>query len=152
MVASTAAGAPLSACVAITLTAAVTSSLPDSLEKIVKAKHRTITHWPALQVAVIGGLTYLATLISGANPSVVMAIGVGVAIGCLMHSCADAMTVDPRGIALLWPISRRGYHLTPRWARVLVGTKSRSEWAFALVWIVFVLSYTYARYRHFISA
>jgi membrane-bound metal-dependent hydrolase YbcI (DUF457 family) len=70
----------------------------------------------------------------------------GVAIGCLMHSIADSMTVDPRGIALLWPLKRRGVHLLPRWARVWVGSESLSEWAFAAVWIAFVLSYVYVRF------
>jgi hypothetical protein len=66
------------------------------------------------------------------------------------HSVADSMTVDKHGIALLWPISRRGYHLLPRRMRVWVGSKSRSEWTFAACWCVFVLSYVYVRYRHYL--
>lgn len=148
--------------------AAASSSIPDNLEKpprwVVKrapklAKlfpqlpHRTVTHWPALQLGVIAALTFALSLVSGVSLGLVaLAITGPVALGCVMHSVADAMTIDPRGIQLLWPISRRGYHLTPRWARVRVATGSRSEWVFGVVWCLLVLTYTYARFRHSIPA
>src|SRR4051812_18331154 len=133
--------------------ATAASSLPDSLEKLIRAKHRTITHWPSLQLAIIAGLTFVLSLASG-FPIALVALGVTgpIALGCVMHSVADAMTIDPRGIQLLWPISRRGYHLTPRWARVRVATGSRSEWVFGVVSCLIVLTYTSARFRHSIPA
>lgn len=118
-----------------------------------RVPHRTVTHWPALQLAVITALTFILSLVSGVPIAfVALAITGPVALGCVMHSVADAMTVDPRGIQLLWPLSRRGYHLLPRSLRVWVGTKSRSEWAFVAVWCLVVLSYTYARFRHHITS
>jgi hypothetical protein len=133
--------------------AAAASSAPDNLEKLLRVKHRTVTHWPALQLAVVGVLTVVVSIASGLPVAlVVLAITGPVALGCVMHSVTDAMTVDPRGIQLLWPLSRRGYHLLPRSLRVWVGTKSRSEWAFVVVWCLVVLSYTYARFRHHITS
>jgi hypothetical protein len=148
--------------------ASASSSLPDSLEKpprwIVKRApklarklphlpHRTVTHWPALQLAVVGAFTLVISLaLSISLELLALAITGPIALGCVMHSVADAMTVYPRGIQLLWPISRRGFHLTPRWARVRVDTESRSEWVFGIVWCLIVLIYTYARFRHSIPA
>jgi hypothetical protein len=138
---------------AAVLLAAGASSVPDDLERLLRAKHRTVTHWPALQLAVVGVLTVVVSIASGLPVALVASAITGpVALGCVMHSVADAMTVDPRGIQLLWPLSRRGYHLLPRSLRVWVGTKSRSEWAFVAVWCLVVLSYTYARFRHHITS
>jgi membrane-bound metal-dependent hydrolase YbcI (DUF457 family) len=150
--AATSVGQPLIVGVLAGLLAGMSSSLPDDLEKFLKVQHRTITHYPSVQLAALGSLAGLIIAVSAIPDVVVLAFLGIVAIGCVMHSFADAMTVDPRGIALLWPIRRRGYHLLPRWARVWVGTKSRSEWAFVIVWSTIVLSYLYARYRHHISA
>jgi membrane-bound metal-dependent hydrolase YbcI (DUF457 family) len=133
--------------------ATASSSLPDSLEKWLHVKHRTVTHWPALQLFVLGVITASALLASkGQIGFYILAVTSPIALGCVMHSVADAMTIDPRGIQLLWPISRRGFHLTPRWARVRVATESRSEWVFGIVWCLIVLIYTYARFRHSIPA
>jgi membrane-bound metal-dependent hydrolase YbcI (DUF457 family) len=151
-VATTAVGQPLLVGVCAAVIAAASSSLPDDAEKLLKLSHRRITHYPVVQLLVIGAIAGLIIAASEIPDVIVLAFLGAVAIGCVMHSCADAMTVDPRGIALLWPINRRGYHLLPRWARVWVGTKSRSEWAFVAVWSTIVLSYLYARYRHHISA
>jgi hypothetical protein len=83
---------------------------------------------------------------------VVTPLTISAFLGCFMHSLADAATIHRDGIQLLWPISRRGYHVVPRAMRARVGTDSRSEWAFSAVWCMIVLSYIYARYRHHIPA
>jgi membrane-bound metal-dependent hydrolase YbcI (DUF457 family) len=103
-------------------------------------------------VAVIGLLAYLAVTYAVAPVAVVYGLATAVEVGCLTHSLADAATVDPRGIRLLWPIRRRGYHLLPRSWRVRVGTRSTSELVFSIVWSAVVLSYLYARFRHQIPA
>jgi membrane-bound metal-dependent hydrolase YbcI (DUF457 family) len=146
-VATTAVGLPISICAVATVIAAASSSLPDDLERWLHLSHRRATHYPSLQLLVAA--TIAAGAIAEAAPAVVVLSVVGaVALGCLVHSLADAMTVEQHGIALLWPISRRGYHLLPRPMRVWVGSKSRSEWAFAACWCAFVLCYVYVRYRH----
>jgi membrane-bound metal-dependent hydrolase YbcI (DUF457 family) len=82
----------------------------------------------------------------------IVVMAASLALGCVMHSAADAMTVDKHGIQLLWPISRRGYHLLPWSMRVWVGTKSRSEKAFVAIWCGFVLIYAYAHFGSLISS
>jgi hypothetical protein len=159
-VAGVATGFPLTISAAVAATAAVSSSIPDRLEgppawmihnhkwlSVFRLPHRKVTHWPALQVFVIGLITAGIISFSNAPNDMVLIFACGVAVGCLMHSIADAMTIHPSGIQLLWPISRRGYHLLPRALRVKVGTKSRSEWAFAVIWCLVVLSFTYAHFH-----
>jgi hypothetical protein len=163
------AGLPIPGDLMVAAVAGVSASIPDDLEKVLRPKwlskrfprlakkiplfkHRTITHYPAMQLAVLGGLVYLAVHYGIAPTVICVAFASAVAWGCFMHSCADAMTVDPRGIALLWPISRRGFHLLPYHLRVRVGSKSVSEIVFFVVWSVIVLSFLYARFRHQISA
>jgi membrane-bound metal-dependent hydrolase YbcI (DUF457 family) len=82
----------------------------------------------------------------------VAALAFAVWMGCVGHSLADAMTVAPGGIKLLWPLIGRGFHLLPRFARVWVGRDSRSEKVFVLAWCAFVLYFLYARYRSYIPA
>jgi membrane-bound metal-dependent hydrolase YbcI (DUF457 family) len=147
-VAGLATGFPLTISAAVGATAALSSSLPDHLEGPLRLSHRKITHWPAMQLFVIALITAGIISLSPVPDEYVFVFTGGMAIGCLMHSIADSMTIHPSGIQLLWPISRRGYHLLPRSMRVRVGTKSRSEWAFVVIWCLFVLSYTYARFRH----
>lgn len=141
-------GLPIVICAAAAGAAGATSSLPDQLEKWIRVRHRRLTHYPLLQVAFF--FVAAAAIISlAAVPAVPLEVIAGAAaLGCVMHSVADSMTVDQHGIALLWPISRRGYHLMPRPLRVWVGSKSRSEWVFAACWCAFVLCYVYVRYRH----
>ena len=62
------------------------------------------------------------------------------------------MTIEKRGIRLAWPISKRGYHLMPWGGRVRVGSDSRSERLFVIVWMALVLFYVYLQYRAFIFA
>jgi membrane-bound metal-dependent hydrolase YbcI (DUF457 family) len=132
--------------------AAASSSLPDSLEKLLRVKHRTVTHWPSLQLAIIGAITWTALHYGSAPPLLAIPVAIGVAIGCLAHSLADAMTIDPRGIALLWPIRRRGYHIVPRSWRVRVDSKSTSEKVFVALWCAFVLIYAYERFGYLITS
>jgi membrane-bound metal-dependent hydrolase YbcI (DUF457 family) len=151
-VATTAVGLPISvACVASSV-AASASSWPDDVEKLklLRLKHRRQSHWPSVQAAVLGVPVVAAAIWLPVATLIVAGIAAGAWLGCVMHSVADSMTVDKHGIALLWPISRRGYHLLPRRMRVWVGSKSRSEWTFAACWCVFVLSYVYVRYRHYL--
>lgn len=150
-VATSAVGVPWGyVCVAIAC-AAGASSMPDDAEKLLHFKHRKITHRPALQLA------FFASLVAAAatwTPEYVALIAVGaaaMAFGCVMHSVADAMTVHPDGIQLLWPLSRRGYHLLPWSMRVWVGSKSTSERVFVAMWTAFVIIYSYARFGHLIS-
>jgi len=132
--------------------AAASSPAPDSIERRLKLKHRRKAHRPALQLTFIGIWTYALAMVMQPYPLVALVIGAGLAIGCVMHSIADSMTVDREGIQLLWPLSRRGYHLLPWKLRVWVGTKSRSERLFVVVWMAFVLIYAYARFGSLISA
>lgn len=103
-------------------------------------------------MAVIGLVAYVAIAYGGAPALFAASFAGAVALGCVMHSCADAMTVDPRGIALAWPFLRRGFHLMPYSWRVRVGSKSASERVFFVVWSAFVLSYVYVRFRHQIAS
>ena len=152
LVVSTAIGLPMPVDVAVAGVAAASSSIPDDLEKLLHLRHRRLTHYPLLQLAVISVLTAaVLEFVPAAPVGVVLAGAAAVALGCVVHSLADAMTVDPRGMALLWPFSRRGYHLLPHALRVRVDSKSASEWVFAALWTGIVLSYLYVRYRHNIS-
>jgi membrane-bound metal-dependent hydrolase YbcI (DUF457 family) len=132
--------------VAVSFIAAMSSPAPDRFEKLLKLKHRRLTHYPASQLTFIALLTYAAAMIMRPEPWPALVMGAGLAIGCVMHSIADAMTVDKHGIALLWPVSQRGYHLLPWSLRVWVGRKSVSEKVFCIVWLGFVLIYAYARF------
>jgi membrane-bound metal-dependent hydrolase YbcI (DUF457 family) len=149
LIAATAVGLPLELDATIAILAGASSSIPDDLEKLFRLPHRRLTHRPFVQLAVIG-MICAAAVAAAAPLTWALAVASGVAVGCLAHSLADAMTVHPDGIQLLWPLSRRGYHVLPRFMRVWVGTRSRSEMAFLLVWSVIVLCYMYARYHQLI--
>jgi membrane-bound metal-dependent hydrolase YbcI (DUF457 family) len=145
-VVTSAVGLPLEVVAVASAGAAIGSGLPDDIEKPLHLPHREVSHYPSVQILVFGlialaGATYLPEityLIVGACASL--------ALGCVMHSVADAMTVDPGGIRLLWPIRLRGYHLAPRRLRVRVGRKSFSEKLFLYVWVGFVIIYAYAHF------
>lgn len=147
-----AAGLPIVAVAAIALVAGAASSLPDDLERWLRLSHRRLTHRPVLQLAVIGGLAYLALHLAAAPTLIVLGLAGAVAIGCLMHSIADSMTVHPDGIELFWPVYRRGVHLLPRWARVWVDSDSRSEMTFCVVWTSIVLCYAYVQFGYLIGS
>lgn len=151
-VATTAAGASMGVVAAAVICAVAASPLPDVDQKIKFIRHRGPTHWPFLQVAFFAACAVAGAHYAPENSGLVVVTAASMALGCVMHSCADAMTVEKNGIQLLWPLSRRGYHLLPWSMRVWVGNKSRSERAFVVVWCVFVLIYVYASFRHLISA
>lgn len=132
--------------------AMATSSLPDIDQKVKFIPHRRLTHYPALQLAFFALVVFIVTIAAPGLAGLAAAIAIPMAFGCVVHSCADAMTVDRHGIALLWPISRRGFHLLPYSMRVSVGSKSRSEKVFVVVWMLVVLSYAYARFGLHISS
>lgn len=149
-------GAPLVYVGAVSIISAAVSRLPDLAEKPLGRKkpifkHRTITHYPALQIVLVIALAFAAS-VAGAPADVITAASVGAACGLVMHSVADAMTVDPSGIRLLWPISRRGYHVLPRSLRVWSDRRAASQWVFAAVWCLLVAGLIYARLRHQIPA
>lgn len=150
-IATTAVNAPMPVVVTAVIGSTMASSLPDVDQKIKFLPHRRLTHYPALQAAFFAAL---AAAVAAYAPELRAMIVLGAAsltFGCVMHSVADAMTVDPAGIRLLWPISRRGYHLLPWSLRVRVSSNFwGSERAFALIWCGFVLIYAYARFRHHI--
>jgi membrane-bound metal-dependent hydrolase YbcI (DUF457 family) len=135
-----------------TTCAAMGSPLPDVDQKIKGLKHRTITHYPALQLGFFALVGLAATRYVDGYDEIVWLVVASLTLGCVMHSCADAMTIHPRGIRLLWPISRRGYHLLPWSMRVKVASDSRSEAAFVAIWGLFVLIYAYAHFHQLISA
>jgi membrane-bound metal-dependent hydrolase YbcI (DUF457 family) len=148
---STAVGASMPVVAAVSILAFFSSPAPDRLEKsFIKLRHRRITHRPAIQLAFIALLTYVMAMVMRPYPEPALVVGAGLAVGCVMHSVADAMTVDKHGIQLLWPISQRGYHLMPWSLRVWVGRKSTSERVFCVVWLGSVLIYAYARFGHLI--
>jgi len=146
------AGLPLTFVTGASAVAAMSSPSPDRIEKIFHLEHRKITHRPAIQLAVIVAITYALAILMRPEPWPALMIGAGLAFGCVMHSVADAMTVEKDGIELAWPISRRGYHLLPWGMRVWVGRKSTSERVFVAVWVAFVLIFVYARYGNLIFA
>src|SRR4051812_37589724 len=126
-VATSALGLPWEYVGVATVCSAATSSLPDDAEKWLRLPHRKTTHRPAVQIAFFGLLAVAASLAVPTFATLAVLLAAPLTLGCVMHSCADAMTVERHGIQLLWPISRRGYHLLPRFMRVWVGSKSRSE-------------------------
>lgn len=152
LVASSAAGLPVPVDLAVALIAGASSSIPDDLEKLLHLPHRRLTHYPVIQMAAIGILFGgLALLLKPPMSSlIVVGLAGSVALGCVMHSVVDSMTVDPRGIALFWPIKRRGVHLMPRSLRVWVASDSRSEMAFCVVWVSIVLCYLYVQFGYLI--
>lgn len=149
---STAVGASMPVVAAISLIAFASSTAPDHLEKKIGLNHRRLTHYPAMQLVFIAALTYAIAMVMRPEPWPAVVIGAGLAVGCVMHSVADAMTVDKHGIQLLWPLSSRGYHLMPWSLRVWVGRKSTSERVFCVIWLGFVLIYAYARFGYLITA
>jgi membrane-bound metal-dependent hydrolase YbcI (DUF457 family) len=151
-IAMSAVGLPIGVCIAAGGVVGATSSLPDQFEKVLHVKHRRLTHYPLLQIGLFASIAAAMIALAAAPEEPVLVLAGAAALGCVIHSVADSMTIDARGIALLWPISRRGYHLMPRPLRVEVGSKSRSEWVFAACWCAFVLCYVYVRYRHYIPA
>lgn len=150
LVAATAVGLPIAADAAFALVAGASSSLPDDLERLLHLSHRRLTHYPVLQLVFIGALTYVALRFSTAPAVIVVGVGGAIELGCLMHSVVDSMTVDPRGIALFWPIKRRGVHLMPHSLRVWVDSDSRSETTFCVVWVSIVLCYLYVQFGYLI--
>lgn len=151
-VATTAVGVPIYVCGAAAGVAALAASWPDDVEKMLHLRHRRESHYPSLQIGFFF-VVAAAIIHFAAAPVVPLEVGAGAAVlGCVMHSVADSMTVEQHGIALLWPISRRGYHLLPRPMRVWVGSRSCSEWVFVACWCAFVLCYAYVRYRHYIPS
>lgn len=181
-VALTAAGAPLVVAGAVSGAAGVSASWPDVVEKPLHLPHRGPSHWPLVQAAVlslpviaaaiwlpgvldrlVAGIGVPHTLVAHLAVSAlvaarqfavpcVAALAAIMWMGCVWHSVADAMTVDREGIKLLWPISRRGFHLAPRFLRTRVGRDSRSEKVFVVAWCTFVLSYIYVRYHEQITS
>jgi len=151
-VVTTAVGLPMEVVAISIIGATVGSSLPDNVEKPLHLPHRKVSHWPAVQLAFFAAV---AAMIVSQAPNYAVMIWIAaasIAFGCVMHSIADAMTVEKHGIQLLWPIKRRGYHLLPWSMRVWVGSKSRSEKVFVAIWVVFVLIYTYAHFGSLIYA
>jgi membrane-bound metal-dependent hydrolase YbcI (DUF457 family) len=131
--------------------AALSASWPDDVEKPLRLPHRGPSHWPSVQAVVLALPVLAASVWLPVATAVVAALAAAAWLGCVAHSCADAMTVHPSGIKLLWPLRLRGYHLLPwRW-RVRVGSRSRSEWIFFVVWSGIVLCYLYARYHQVIT-
>lgn len=160
-IASTGVGLPIPVVAASVVLAAATSSLPDDLERgiklgrrrVLKLAHRRVTHRPFVQALAAAALFYALVFFCG--PEFTLPIGVGAAsllYACLVHSLLDGMTVDPDGVQYFWPLSRRGYHVLPRFMRVWVGNKSRSEKVFIAVWVTGVLIYAYARFHSYIAA
>lgn len=135
--------------------ATAASSLPDDLERgiklgrrrVLKLDHRRVTHRPFVQALAAAALFYGLVSFCGPEYTAYAAVVAGsLLFGCLMHSVADGMTVHPDGVQYFWPLSRRGYHLLPRFMRVWVGSRSRSERLFVVVWVLGVLIYAYARF------
>lgn len=145
------AGLPLTFVVGSSVIATISSPAPDRIEKVFGLQHRRITHRPFVQLTVIAALTYAAAMLMRPDPPIfAVVVGVGLAFGCVMHSVADAMTVESYGIELLWPISRRGYHLLPWSLRVWADGDAPSQKVFVAVWLAFVLIYVYERYGNLI--
>lgn len=149
-VATTAVGLPPVAVAAAVGGAVIAASLPDNAEKILRVPHRRLTHWPSVQVAFFAAMATAVAIYAPEFTAIATVVAASLAFGCVLHSVADAMTVDKNGIQLAWPISRRGFHIIPWSWRVWVGNNSPSERRFVVIWCVFVLIYAYARYRHLI--
>lgn len=152
LVAGVVAELPVAVVLGVSLLAAAASSFPDDVERPLKLPHRQITHYPLLQLLLAGALAAAMLSFSPLGATTVLYLTGALAVAWLMHSVADAMTKDRRGIALLWPIRRRGYHLLPGPLRAEVGRSSPSEYVFGVAWSVFVLCFLYARFRHSIPA
>lgn len=148
----TAAGAPLVVAGAVSGAAGVSASWPDDVEKPLHLPHRGPSHWPSVQAAVFSLPVIACAAWLSVATIYVAALAAAVWFGCVLHSCADAMTVERGGIKLLWPVSRRGFHLLPRFMRTRVGRDSRSEKVFVVAWCTFVLSYIYVRYHEQIAS
>jgi len=140
------AGAPVVLAAAAGTVAALTASLPDQVEKPLRLPHRTVSHYPLVQLGVFSLPVLAAWHWMAAAVVLVGPIAASAWFSCLMHSVADAMTVDPRGVRLLWPL-KRGFHVLPRRMRVRVSSKSTSEWVFFVVWSALVVCFIYARFR-----
>lgn len=151
-VATTAVGAPLVVVAASVVGATATKSWPDRAEKILHCQHRRLTHRPFVQICFFAAWGLLAVHYLPQFAVLIAVVASSMAFGCVMHSVADGMTVERNGIEFLWPISRRGYHLLPRFMRVWVGSKSRSERTFVAIWTGFVLIYAYAQFGSLIFA
>jgi membrane-bound metal-dependent hydrolase YbcI (DUF457 family) len=147
-------GAPAYLAAGAAVVASLTASLPDVDQKVGWLPHRGPTHWPLVQLLVFAVPVVAVAYWSPVRELVVAVAALAAAawFGCLAHSCADAMTVQGSGIKLLWPISRRGYHLMPRRLRVRVGRRSRSEAVFFVAYSAIVLCFTYAHFRYLITA
>jgi membrane-bound metal-dependent hydrolase YbcI (DUF457 family) len=147
-------GAPAYLALGAAAVASLTASLPDVDQKVGWLPHRGPTHWPLVQLLVFALPVAAVAYWSPVRDLVVIAAALAAAgwLGCFVHSCADAMTVQPSGIQLLWPLSRRGYHLLPRSMRIRVGRDSRSEAVFFVVCSAIVLCFTYAHFRYLIAA
>ena len=158
-------GMPAVAVAGVSALAFIASTSPDDAERPIKIgperkqltlwpglPHRKITHYPIVQIAVVASLALILISLSPLPADLVLYGAGALAVAWVMHSVADSMTVDKRGIALGWPISRRGYHLAPRGLRASVGSSSPSEIVFGIVWVAFVLCFLYARFRHSIPA
>jgi membrane-bound metal-dependent hydrolase YbcI (DUF457 family) len=143
-IATTAVGLPIPVVMAAIGGSVAGSSLPDDAEKLLHVDHRKLTHRPSIAYAAIAYLPAYSVYIA--------ILAAALAFGCVMHSLLDAMTVEKHGIQLLWPFSKRGFHLLPWSWRVWVGSKSPSERLFVAIWCAFVLIYSYARFRHLILA
>jgi membrane-bound metal-dependent hydrolase YbcI (DUF457 family) len=160
-VVGTSVGLPIAVVVGVSALSAFASTFPDDVERPVRLKrltiwpglpHRQLTHYPVIQLLVVALLALLMIAASPFSGGEVIYLAGALAIAWVMHSVADAMTIDRRGIALLWPIRRRGYHLLPRPLRARVDTNSVSEKVFGVVWSAIVLCFIYARFRHSIPA
>lgn len=151
-VATTALNAPTLVVAVAVAGATAASSLPDVDQRIKLLPHRGLTHYPILQIAFFAALGALAAAWAPEFRSIIVVLAMSMALGCVMHSVADAMTIERNGIRLLWPLSRRGYHLMPWSLRTRVGSESRSERVFVAVWVLAVLIYAYAHFGPQINA
>lgn len=153
-VVTTAVGLPVEFVVASSVGAAMGSSLPDDVEKLlhIRPHRQNLTHYPFAQLVFFALIAVAGAVYAPAFASLIAFACVSLAFACVMHSVADSLTVEKGGIRLLWPISRRGYHLMPWSMRIWVGSKSRSEKVFVVVWLLAVLIYTYAHFGSLIYA
>ena len=116
------------------MAALAASALPDALEmkwwqwgkRHSLIPHRTLTHWVP---AWLGAATWLGAQLWGATEvsqrSMMLAVGIGVASGCLGHCVADYMT--PMGVPMgINPFRRRS-------ARILTPCTSLKEAVAAVV-------------------
>lgn len=143
---------PLTVSLIVIGVAFASSRFPDRIERPFGLHHRTVSHWPALMLALAALLALLAPVLAvglvdalSHDPSVVNRVetaagplaglvAAGFAIGTLAHIGGDAMTVG--GAPLLGPLSRRDRWILPKGARfhvyresmpLLFGTKQRPD-------------------------